>query len=399
MRLSFGNVSNFQLSSGYKSSYAFGMIEQHVVNFLSDFNSNAVLVTMMGSSGCSGGMAGVSMVASNSNSSSSSSSYYSAAGSQGYGGWNPSSASSSSAFFPDPYHHYQHQSRSQYSRGPSPLGINTSESGSPTLDQLSTNGLGLTCSPSTANNGSGAKSNSTSGTALALSPPTSSGPAVGILGLGRTLQHHHSNTSSAAAASAGRTTLTVMYHPPAHHPHFLSPEQQESQRKLIDLEFQYHYVVDQLVYYSTIKTGENFFQLASLLFCSLLGNRIFQIWSPAYLRDPRIATHTANGNAPATTAMATGGEEGRGTGEASAEQQSVQTQQPQHPLRQSILESVAGTSGFTMVDNWHLRTSQDEDDEGDDNDSGAEENVRRRREAQVRVWPESLRKWVSSPLL
>ncbi|KAG0014000.1 hypothetical protein BGZ81_000714, partial [Podila clonocystis] len=46
LRLSFGNVSNFQLSSGYKSSYAFGMIEQHVVNFLSDFNSHAVLVTM-----------------------------------------------------------------------------------------------------------------------------------------------------------------------------------------------------------------------------------------------------------------------------------------------------------------------------------------------------------------
>ncbi|GAB5587420.1 hypothetical protein Unana1_02320 [Umbelopsis nana] len=33
-----------------------------------------------------------------------------------------------------------------------------------------------------------------------------------------------------------------------------------------DLEFKYYYIVDQLVYYSTVKTGENFFQLASLLF-------------------------------------------------------------------------------------------------------------------------------------
>lgn len=178
--------------------------------------------------------------------------------------------------------------------------------------------------------------------------------------------------------------MSAIYHPPAHHPHYLSPEQQESQRKLIDLEFQYHYVVDQLVYYSTIKTGENFFQLASLLFCSLLGNRIFQIWSPAYLRDPRINP------AAMTNATMAGGDEGRsGSGDGVPEQQSPQS------MKQSVLES-AGVSGFIMVDNGHLRALQDDDDEDDESENGGEEGSRRRREAQkIRVWPESLRKWVS----
>lgn len=183
--------------------------------------------------------------------------------------------------------------------------------------------------------------------------------------------------------------MSAIYHPPAHHPHYLSPEQQESQRKLIDLEFQYHYVVDQLVYYSTIKTGENFFQLASLLFCSLLGNRIFQIWSPAYLRDPRI-NPTAM-----TNATMNGGDEARGaSGDGGQEQQSSQ------PLKQSALESAAGVSGFTMADNGHLRALHDDEDEDDENENGGEEGNRRRREAQkIRVWPESLRKWVRWQLM
>ncbi|KAG0051774.1 hypothetical protein BGZ83_003300 [Gryganskiella cystojenkinii] len=379
VRLSFGNVSNFQLSSGYKSSYAFGMIEQHVVNFLSDFNSNAVLVTMMGSSGCSGGIAGVGMAVTNSSSSASSttSSYYSAAGSQGYSSLNFSSTPSSTFFSPDPYHHYQHQQRPQYSRGPSPLSMNNSGSGSPTFNQPASSGLGLTCT--TSGSGTGTMSSSSSGAALVLSPPTSSGPAVGMLGLGRTFQHHSSAPAVMTTTSAGRTPMSAMYHPPAHHPHYLSAEQQESQRKLIDLEFQYHYVVDQLVYYSTIKTGENFFQLASLLFCSLLGNRIFQIWSPAYLKNPRI-NNNANCSVPAA-----GGEEGRAaTGESTQEQQSVQ---------QSVQP---GSSGFTVVDSGHLRQLQDNDDEDEDESDNGDGSGRRRREAQIRVWPESLRKWVEA---
>jgi hypothetical protein len=40
----------------------------------------------------------------------------------------------------------------------------------------------------------------------------------------------------------------------------------EDDDRRADLEFKYYYIVDQLVYYSTVKTGENFFQLASLLF-------------------------------------------------------------------------------------------------------------------------------------
>ncbi|CAG8457039.1 15393_t:CDS:2, partial [Dentiscutata heterogama] len=41
---------------------------------------------------------------------------------------------------------------------------------------------------------------------------------------------------------------------------------EDFKKKMLDLEFQYYYIVDQLVYYSTIKTEENWFQLASLLF-------------------------------------------------------------------------------------------------------------------------------------
>ncbi|KAF9189592.1 hypothetical protein BGZ50_000692 [Haplosporangium sp. Z 11] len=227
LRLSFGNVSSFQLSSGYKSSYAFGMIEQHVVNFLSDFNSHAVLVTMGNSSGCfSGTLGGASTGGGGANSSS--------AGGSGFG----FGVSPGVGLGPD--------------RGPSPSVHNNGSNHSSSLPASS----GLT-------------------PPLIMSTPYS-GSVAGMLGLGRT-------------SSALVTTATSVYHAPSHHPHYQSLEAQENQRKLIDLEFQYHYVVDQLVYYSTIKTGENFFQLASLLFCTLLGNRIFQIWSPAYLKDPLLA--------------------------------------------------------------------------------------------------------------
>ncbi|KAF9198768.1 hypothetical protein BGZ59_004401, partial [Podila verticillata] len=220
--LSFGNVSNFQLSSGYKSSYAFGMIEQHVVNFLSDFNSHAVLVTM------------------------------------------------ASCF------------------------------------------------------------------------------------------------SGATTASTGA-----------------NPEAQEQQRKLIDLEFQYHYVVDQLVYYSTIKTGENFFQLASLLFCTLLGNRIFQIWSPAYLRDPRLAANgmssssssssgvgekAANASGSITGSVNTvSGTTGTGSGGANG---GIEENESMDRVLQT------GSNGFTMMHHGHGRQSDGEE--------------------MIRVWPDSLKKWVEA---
>ncbi|RUS31123.1 hypothetical protein BC938DRAFT_478418 [Jimgerdemannia flammicorona] len=61
-------------------------------------------------------------------------------------------------------------------------------------------------------------------------------------------------------------------------------ELQVVSQKLADLEFQYYYIVDQLVYYSTVKTGENFFQLASLLFGTLLGNDLFKKHAPSLLR-------------------------------------------------------------------------------------------------------------------
>ncbi|KAF9585974.1 hypothetical protein BGW38_010705 [Lunasporangiospora selenospora] len=267
LRLSFGNVSNFQLSSGYKSSYAFGMIEQHVVNFLSDFNSHAVLVNM------------------------------------------------------------------------------GNTTGSALADAHSNIGLGpdRNVQLPTANNLS----------------PSSSGPLVaGMLGLGR----------------AGG-----VYGPPPqhqHHAHLQATEALDAQRKLIDLEFQYHYVVDQLVYYSTIKTGENFFQLAGLLFCSLLSNRIFQIWSPAYLKDPRTnesATGTAAGGAGA--ASGTSGATGLGPDSDDPQPQPQPQQQQTQQQQQSQQQQQPGANGVTTAS--HARLPQDG-------------------EQVIRVWPESLRKWVEA---
>ncbi|CAG8445677.1 3690_t:CDS:10 [Ambispora leptoticha] len=65
----------------------------------------------------------------------------------------------------------------------------------------------------------------------------------------------------------------------------LTTDDKELKRKMVDLEFHYFYIVDQLVYYATIKTGENWFQLASLLFGSVLGSKIFQKYAPAYLME------------------------------------------------------------------------------------------------------------------
>ncbi|KAI8577331.1 hypothetical protein K450DRAFT_252656 [Umbelopsis ramanniana AG] len=63
---------------------------------------------------------------------------------------------------------------------------------------------------------------------------------------------------------------------------YLSTFSEDDDRRA-ELEFKYYYIVDQLVYYSTVKTGENFFQLASLLFCSLLKHDIFKPFMPSLL--------------------------------------------------------------------------------------------------------------------
>ncbi|KAF9429715.1 hypothetical protein BGZ94_009742 [Podila epigama] len=329
LRLSFGNVSNFQLSSGYKSSYAFGMIEQHVVNFLSDFNSHAVLVNMASCFSGTGLAAGSGIVGA------------------GIG--------------------------TGYGSGFASLGLGP--------ERALTMGNGMT--------GFGTNTSAQ----MASSPPLSqtlATPVAGMLGLGRT---------------------TPVYHSPSHHPHYQTVEAQETQRKLIDLEFQYHYVVDQLVYYSTIKTGENFFQLASLLFCTLLGNRIFQIWSPAYLRDPRApangstttsaATATTTSTAPGTgsgsgsgsgsnSGSTSGTGAGSGTGSNSKPGAPLVDEKAQSELRRKIMEIQrdpnidfaakagliqTGANGFTMLHQFH---------------PGGEDGDR------IRVWPESLRKWVEA---
>ncbi|CAG8447057.1 5601_t:CDS:2 [Ambispora gerdemannii] len=72
----------------------------------------------------------------------------------------------------------------------------------------------------------------------------------------------------------------------------LTTDDKELKRKMVDLEFHYFYIVDQLVYYATIKTGENWFQLASLLFVTVLGSKIFQKYAPAYLKEPDIEDET-----------------------------------------------------------------------------------------------------------
>ncbi|KAF9133180.1 hypothetical protein BGW39_010393 [Mortierella sp. 14UC] len=310
LRLSFGNVSNFQLSSGYKSSYAFGMIEQHVVNFLSDFNSHAVLVNM--GSSCF-----------------------------------PGAASATGA----------------------DNGLISSVSNSFSLASI---GLGPDRSSSPGSNHSSPLLLS-SGLTTFISPPTS-GPVAGMLGLGR-------STSPLATAVSG-------YHPPSHHPHYQSVEAQETQRKLIDLEFQYHYVVDQLVYYSTIKTGENFFQLASLLFCSLLGNRIFQIWSPSYLKDPRATTSATGGSGSGTgNSAAAPGSGGGGGGSGENDEYGESRQQMPHQT---------GANGFTMQSHNGTNPNNVQQQQQQQSyplfrgqDDGSEETS-------IRVWPQSLRKWVEA---
>jgi len=61
-------------------------------------------------------------------------------------------------------------------------------------------------------------------------------------------------------------------------------EDNEDKKKITDLEIQYLYIVDQLVYYAAIKSGGNWFQLASLLFVTVLENKIFQKYRPSYLK-------------------------------------------------------------------------------------------------------------------
>lgn len=218
------------------------------------------------------------------------------------------------------------------------------------------------------------------GSSSPSTPTTSAGSVAGMLGLGRApTVYHHSHPHHHHHHHHHHHT-----HTPSHHPHYQNPEAQEQQRKLIDLEFQYHYVVDQLVYYSTIKTGENFFQLASLLFCTLLGNRIFQIWSPAYLKDPRLAANgvslsssssssgvgekTANASGPTTGSVNTvSGTTGTGSGGANG---GIEENESMDRVLQT------GSNGFTMMHHGHGRQSDGEE--------------------MIRVWPESLRKWVEA---
>lgn len=207
-------------------------------------------------------------------------------------------------------------------------------------------------------------------------PTTSAGSVAGMLGLGRTpTVYHHSHPPH-------HRHLT---HSPSHHPHYQSPEAQEQQRKLIDLEFQYHYVVDQLVYYSTIKTGENFFQLASLLFCTLLGNRIFQIWSPAYLRDPRLSVNGASSSSSSSSGAGekTANASGSTTGSVNAGSGTTGITgsgganggiEENESMMDRVLQ--AGSNGFTMMHHGHGRQSDGEE--------------------VIRVWPESLKKWVEA---
>ncbi|RHZ71084.1 hypothetical protein Glove_262g53 [Diversispora epigaea] len=65
---------------------------------------------------------------------------------------------------------------------------------------------------------------------------------------------------------------------------------EEVNKKIADLEFQYFFIVDQLVYYATIKSGENWFQLASLLFGTVFSHKIFQKFGPAYLKNPKFGS-------------------------------------------------------------------------------------------------------------
>ncbi|KAG0354586.1 hypothetical protein BG005_006346 [Podila minutissima] len=330
LRLSFGNVSNFQLSSGYKSSYAFGMIEQHVVNFLSDFNSHAVLVTM---ASC-------------------------------FSATTTASGTGPGAVVPPP-------------------GLGVGLGAGTGYGALAAVGLGPDRSLSNGLAGFGVSSSSSS------SPPTTSaGSVAGMLGLGRapTVYQHQQHSHHSTPPPHHHT------HSPSHHPHYQSAEAQEQQRKLIDLEFQYHYVVDQLVYYSTIKTGENFFQLASLLFCTLLGNRIFQIWSPAYLRDPRVAVHGGTGTSSSSSSAAangTGATNSSGTAHAGGNGSSVSGANggggggiEDESMESRVLQT--GANGFTMV---HIHNNNNSAQGGRQNENGEEP---------IRVWPESLRKWVEA---
>ncbi|KAF9353671.1 hypothetical protein BGX34_011443 [Mortierella sp. NVP85] len=312
LRISFGNVSNFQLSSGYKSSYAFGMIEQHVVNFLSDFNTHAVMVTT--GSSCLPSSSSSSSINSNSNST------------VGMGGSGPGNGFGSG-----------------FNLASVGFGL---DRGAPLANNL----IHPSSSPTMLMNGG-----------LALLAPSSLGPVVGMLGLGRT------------------TSALAGHHSPSHHPHQSSPEAQENQRKLIDLEFQYRYVVDQLVYYSTIKTSENFFQLASLLFCTLLSNRIFQIWSPAYLRDPRKSpshpSQTLSGSnqgSGSNTHPGPGSGSGPGSGASAG----------------SNGGGAAGAGGIEYDESGDRISAQ--------TSLNGSTQQRTADESQIRVWPEPLRKWVEA---
>ncbi|KAG0226486.1 hypothetical protein BGW41_004197 [Actinomortierella wolfii] len=369
LRLSFGNVSNFQLSSGYKSSYAFGMIEQHVVNFLADFSAHAVLVTM----GSSPGMINSNSTTATGNGSNIGSSMHqthSSLGNHQPQQQKPQPQQSDSASYQS-YYHGQHTGAigSGSSMSPGHI-VPTSSALAPIGGQL---GLGQQFLQQLVH----ATSPPLSSGALVSSSPTravaTAASSVGPLKIDTSNPSTQLSSSLSSPLSSLPYTSSAVSTPTLAHDMSMRDEigQQstgvgggegevdhhgylsDTQRKLIDLEFQYQYVVDQLVFYSTIKTGENFFQLASLLFCTLLSNRIFQIWGPAYLKPPAHLTGVTSATTTASSVYDIESDEGGLTGGQQHQQSSSSL-----PSSSAAMQPQVG--------------------------------------AKVKVWPESLRKWVES---
>ncbi|KAF9158461.1 hypothetical protein DFQ26_007629, partial [Actinomortierella ambigua] len=424
LRLSFGNVSNFQLSSGYKSSYAFGMIEQHVVNFLADFSAHAVLVTM----GSSPGMMSTSVAAAAAANNTGPTTDFQSGPQQHQHQQqqqqqqnqqqqqqhshqhhlqhqhHPGSATTSTSY-QSYYHGYQHHGGSIGSGSVMSPGliVPPSSSMAPIGGQL---GLGqqqflqhlvghatttttTTTSPpmssSSASGGAGI-TNTPSSPSSKAATTVASAAAAGLLRIDTRSSSVLSLSLPSSPVSSSPCTSSAVSTPVLSHQasiHDLSQQagvggderdngngsgngnsggyMSDTQRKLVDLEFQYLYVVDQLVYYSTIKTGENFFQLASLLFCTLLSNRIFQIWGPAYLKAPANLAMAAvgGGNHHESLEAEEGGGGGvNGGGGSSQHQQQSSSSSSSSSSPQSMPSSQVGVK--------------------------------------VKVWPESLRKWVES---
>ncbi|KAF9971794.1 hypothetical protein BGZ73_005157 [Actinomortierella ambigua] len=420
LRLSFGNVSNFQLSSGYKSSYAFGMIEQHVVKFLADFSAHAVLVTM----GSSPGMMSTSIAGSGSTTDtaphvahpspilhSQSQQQAQQQAQQQQQQQQPGSATTSTSY-QSYYHGYSHGSSVGSGGVMSPgLIVPTSSAMAPIGGQL---GLGqqflqqfvahATSPPlssaallpsSSPSGGAGGFASTTAASVAGLLTIDTSNSSVISLSLPSSPVASSPCTSSAVSTPAAPPSHQGLEHDGLETTATTAQSggsgggdggggiaaegertgssgcgsyMSDTQRKLVDLEFQYQYVVDQLVYYSTIKTGENFFQLASLLFCTLLSNRIFQIWGPAYLKPP------ANLAASSTTAALQAGGSGGSSHHEAAEGEEGGVG---GGANRSLQPPGQTGSSSSMSPSMQLMPSSQVG-------------------AKVKVWPESLRKWVEA---